>query len=56
MPRITLIEGPVGAGKSTYAAKLALDQTAVHLDLDVIVLEVPEAEEITARGIRLLPN
>jgi len=29
-----LIEGPVGAGKSTYAGKLALSEGAVHLNLD----------------------
>ncbi len=34
MPSIYLIEGPVGAGKSTYAAKLALKHAAPHLDLD----------------------
>lgn len=34
MPTIHLIEGPVGAGKSTYAGKLALSQQAPHLNLD----------------------
>lgn len=34
MATIFLIEGPVGAGKSTYAAKLALKQQGVHLNLD----------------------
>lgn len=29
-----LIEGPVGAGKSTFAAKLSLAQGAPHLNLD----------------------
>lgn len=31
---IHLIEGPVGAGKSTFAAKLSLRHGAPHLDLD----------------------
>lgn len=34
MATIHLIEGPVGAGKSTYAAKLSLAQGLLHLDLD----------------------
>ena len=34
MPTIHLIEGPVGAGKSTCAAKLALSHQAPHLNLD----------------------
>ena len=34
MARIHLIEGPVGAGKSTYAADLGRAQSAPHLDLD----------------------
>lgn len=34
MPTIHLIEGPVGAGKSTYAGKLALELGAPHLNLD----------------------
>ncbi len=29
-----LIEGPVGAGKSTYAAQLAAERGGVHLNLD----------------------
>ena len=29
-----LIEGPVGAGKSTYAISLALDSRAIHIPLD----------------------
>lgn len=33
-PRIYLIEGPVGAGKSTYAARLSLQHAAPHLNLD----------------------
>ena len=33
-PAIHLIEGPVGAGKSTFAGGLALRLGAVHLDLD----------------------
>lgn len=34
MAPIYLIEGPVGAGKSTYARKLALQTRGVHLALD----------------------
>ena len=34
MATIHLIEGPVGAGKSTYAGRLALAEGAVHLNLD----------------------
>jgi predicted kinase len=34
MPTIHLIEGPVGAGKSTFSASLAQRQSAVHLALD----------------------
>ncbi len=34
MPRIHLIEGPVGAGKSTYAAALARQTGGVHIALD----------------------
>lgn len=34
MATIHLIEGPVGAGKSTFAAKLSVSQRAPHLDLD----------------------
>jgi predicted kinase len=34
MTVLHLIEGPVGAGKSTYAGKLALSEGAVHLNLD----------------------
>lgn len=34
MASIYLIEGPVGAGKSTFAAKLSLSQQALHLNLD----------------------
>lgn len=34
MATLYLIEGPVGAGKSTYAGDLALRKGAVHLDLD----------------------
>lgn len=34
MPRIHLIEGPVGAGKSTYAAALAGRIGGVHIALD----------------------
>jgi len=34
MRTIYLIEGPVGAGKSTYAGLLSKELTAVHLSLD----------------------
>lgn len=34
MAKLVLIEGPVGAGKSTYAAKLCFERHAVHLNLD----------------------
>ncbi len=34
MPHIHLIEGPVGAGKSTLAAQLSKEHTAPHLNLD----------------------
>ena len=34
MATLFLIEGPVGAGKSTFAAKLSLERKAVHLNLD----------------------
>ena len=34
MATLHLIEGPVGAGKSTYAGRLALAERAVHLNLD----------------------
>jgi predicted kinase len=34
MPKVHLIEGPVGAGKSTYAAALALETHGVHIPLD----------------------
>jgi len=34
MPRVHLIEGPVGAGKSTFAASLARKVDGVHIALD----------------------
>lgn len=34
MATIHLVEGPVGAGKSTFAARLALSRGAPHLNLD----------------------
>lgn len=34
MPRMYLIEGPVGAGKSTFAASLAKRVSGVHIALD----------------------
>ena len=34
MPKVHLIEGPVGAGKSTFASALALQHRGVHIALD----------------------
>ena len=34
MPKVHLIEGPVGAGKSTFAKSLALQTSGVHIALD----------------------
>jgi adenylate kinase family enzyme len=34
MPTIHIIEGPVGAGKSTYATALALRTQGIHIALD----------------------
>ena len=34
MPTVHLIEGPVGAGKSTYASALARRTNGVHIALD----------------------
>ena len=34
MPKVHLIEGPVGAGKSTFAKSLALRTNGVHIALD----------------------
>ncbi len=34
MPRVHLVEGPVGAGKSTFAASLAARTGGVHIALD----------------------
>ena len=47
MATIHLIEGPVGAGKSTFATRLALTQGAVHLDLDgwMVTLFSPDRPE-----------
>jgi len=47
MATLHLIEGPVGAGKSTFAAKLALAKGAVHLDLDawMVTLFSPDRPE-----------
>lgn len=44
MPSIHLIEGPVGAGKSTYALRLSRELAAPHLDLDdwMVVLFRPD--------------
>lgn len=33
-PRVHLLLGPVGAGKSTFGLRLAREQRAVHIDLD----------------------
>lgn len=48
MATIHLIEGPVGAGKSTYASRLALDHAAPHLDLDewMVTLFRPDRPEV----------
>ena len=53
MPTIHLIEGPVGAGKSTYAAKMMHEHSAPRLNLDewMVVLfrpDRPEGEDIMA--------
>ena len=47
MAEIHLIEGPVGAGKSTYAGRLALQRQAVHLNLDewMVTLFRPDRPE-----------
>ncbi len=47
MSIIHLIEGPVGAGKSTYAGKLSLQQQAPHLNLDewMVTLFSPDRPE-----------
>jgi predicted kinase len=34
MPKVHLVEGPVGAGKSTYASTLVLRTNGVHVALD----------------------
>ena len=53
MPTIHLIEGPVGAGKSTFAAKLMHEHSAPRLNLDewMVVLfrpDRPEGDDIMA--------
>ena len=47
-----LIEGPVGAGKSTYAMGLADQRRALHLNLDewMVVLFRPDRPEIDFMG------
>ncbi|MEZ5559707.1 MAG: AAA family ATPase [Pseudomonadales bacterium] len=47
MATIHLMEGPVGAGKSTYAARLGLERNAPHLDLDewMVTLFRPDRPE-----------
>jgi len=44
MPRIHLIEGPVGAGKSTFGARLGFELGAPRIDLDewMVVLFSPD--------------
>jgi predicted kinase len=44
MPRIHLIEGPVGAGKSTFATRLGFEVGAPRIDLDewMVVLFSPD--------------
>ncbi len=44
MAEIHLVEGPVGAGKSTFAAKLSLSLGAPHLNLDewIVTLFSPD--------------
>ncbi len=44
MATIHLVEGPVGAGKSTFAARLCADHAAPHLDLDewMVTLFTPD--------------
>jgi len=51
MPKVHLIEGPVGAGKSTYAATLVLRTEGVHIALDewfakLFSLDRPESNVI----------
>lgn len=48
MASIHLIEGPVGAGKSTFAGRLAMSRNAVHLNLDewMVVLFQPDRPEV----------
>jgi len=45
---IYLIEGPVGAGKSTYARQLSQQHNALHLNLDewMVVLFRPDRPEV----------
>ena len=47
MATVHLIEGPVGAGKSTYAARLSLQHRVPHLDLDewMVTLFRPDRPE-----------
>jgi predicted kinase len=44
MASIHLIEGPVGAGKSTFAGRLALTHNAVHLNLDEWMVRLFQAD------------
>lgn len=48
MAMIHLVEGPVGAGKSTYAARLGLDLAAPRLDLDewMVTLFRPDRPDV----------
>lgn len=47
MSRIHLIEGPVGAGKSTFATRLGFDLSAPRIDLDewMVTLFSPDRPE-----------
>ena len=47
MSTLHLIEGPVGAGKSTYAAQLGIATGAAHLNLDewMVTLFRPDRPE-----------
>lgn len=50
MPQLTLVIGPVGAGKSTFARKLSDEHRAVHLDLDRWMAVLFGADERPAEG------
>lgn len=46
-----LLIGPVGAGKSTWAARRALGQAAVHLDVDTAMVRLFGADPRPAEGL-----